>query len=282
MCSSQRIVCPVCRRDDGRKIVIKCSRCDTNFHSACVGLSPQAVRALQAWLCPGCTRGSTQECVRRPRRTSETEERGEGSGGGRGNGERLRPIDNIGSGGDDDDDAGRDGGIPGDDGSDLLDYITRQQCRVLLRIPKGARPLAASTFTEILMQLLDSGLASVDAWRRLLCFGYCCLKSPRAGRKHRAVTYEGTLATKVKENLRNYVDGPQPVRPRRATTRRFVPDCDPDQADVRLAELVSEKLADYNVSGAVRLAASDAKAVVAPSPAVIESLKNKHPPAPAD
>ena len=44
---------------------------------------------------------------------------------------------------------------------------------------------------------------------------------------------------------------------------------------------MSEKLSDFDVTGAVRLAASDAK-LIAPTNEVAEVLKAKHPAAPTD
>jgi hypothetical protein len=151
------------------------------------------------------------------------------------------------------------------------------KCRLLKRIPKASRIVAA----EKLAQLLTVIVANPDnmqAWIDLFLFPSSCLKVPggRGGRKH-----QKNLAGKINEVIRSF-----PVRPAAAN---HIQQCDNRVAaehktrnkskrseQERMAARVSELLEDGDVRGAVRLAASEE--TMAPyNQYTVDALISKHP-----
>ena len=67
----------------------------------------------------------------------------------------------------------------------LMQVITSFRCRILKRIPRGSRTLAAEKLSSVLIEI-NSNPESVNAWNELLVFGKACLQVPgqRGGKRH--------------------------------------------------------------------------------------------------
>ena len=142
----------------------------------------------------------------------------------------------------------------------------RPRKRIIRRIPRASRELAAKKFSS----LLDTVVANNDttSWSRLLCFAQRCLQAPIRGRRR------VSFATSVNKQLRGDVPTPSPSaafapRPRRKTTK-------PKDPLESLAQKVSVKIEEGNLNGAVRLACSE-ELIADVSEDTFNALRAKHP-----
>ena len=163
---------------------------------------------------------------------------------------------------------------------DILGIVASNRNRIIKRIPKNSRALAASTLRASINNLLESNAQSTTCWLAFLCFANLCLRAPRAGLQSRSRYGNSSLAVKVNQNMRNFeadlIDyTSRPAFVARAVRRILA---SPEEA---LARRVSEKISDYDITGAVRLAASD-NAVLSPSAEIASILRTKHPSAPVN
>ena len=148
--------------------------------------------------------------------------------------------------------------------SDLTNL--RSTCRILRRVPKGARLAVADELTRLLAACNESDCNAT--WMALLTFAPRILTAPptRGGRGP-------SLAISVKANLHKTtveVEVESRARQRNTPTR-----------DASLRKAVEAKLQDGDISGAVRLVSSEE--TIAPNSAeTLEVLRSKHPNMPAD
>ena len=142
---------------------------------------------------------------------------------------------------------------------------------VLKRIPRSARPLAASILGSILADIVEHP-GSLVSWERLHRFSIRCLRVPPSSRtpKHKS------LSSLVKQQLKAELDPTDvlPPKPRKAGSRsgHFAE----EDVSQQLARRVSAKLEEGDFVGAVRLASSEEK-LAAFSPETLSALKSKHP-----
>ena len=155
----------------------------------------------------------------------------------------------------------------GDHHKDLIDTIRSERCRLLKRIPKASRALAADKLATVLAHIITNSEDTL-AWGDLLRFSYACFAVPggRGGKRHHQ-----SLTTKVNNTLNAYPNiSPriqsiqQPIRRRVGIVYKF-------------ASRISEKLEDGDVRGAIRLAASD-DAMAPHDEKTLIALRLKHPP----
>ena len=73
----------------------------------------------------------------------------------------------------------------GDHQEDLIDTIRAERCRLLKRIPKASRTLAADKLATVLARIIAKS-DDMLAWEDLLHFCYACFAVPggRAGKRH--------------------------------------------------------------------------------------------------
>ena len=148
--------CKLCGRVDRRMYLIQCDRCHHRFHAVCVELRPVEARALPSWTCATCVpvaQDQGDSC--QPQHQSGPILAARNNRGG------SRQVEDL----------------------TAFSALWKTGGRVLQRIPKGSRPLAAETLTTTINGLLDSQLRSQEHWLRLLFFARCCLCAPRRGKK---------------------------------------------------------------------------------------------------
>ena len=144
----------------------------------------------------------------------------------------------------------------------LLSSELRRSVRILKRIPRASRHLAASKLACILDEV--SVKNDFTSWARLFQFSHRCFAIPTRGSRRRS------LATLVNRQLQDEAI-PSTLKHPRPGSR---PSGDPLRT---LAKRVSSKLEEGDYRGAVRTACSeDSVAVVTEE--VISELKRKHPP----
>ena len=150
---------------------------------------------------------------------------------------------------------------------DLIDIIRAERCRLLKRIPKASRALAADKLATVLARIIAKS-DDTTAWSDLLRFSYACFAVPggRAGKRHHQC-----LTAKVNNSLNAYPNISQRSQSNRQPSRRRFGNA------YNIAARISEKLEDGNVRGAIRLAASD-DAMAPHDDKTLAALLLKHPP----
>ena len=135
--------------------------------------------------------------------------------------------------------------------------------RTLHRIPKASRPQLAPALTQVIKDVLAYN--DISSWKRLMQFAGICLQRPkRAGKKSKSP------ASVVNGQLKNFLLGLVPENQDYSANK-------PSE----LRKIVSAKLSDMDIRGAVRLLSSDAK-LLSSTPETMEKLKKKHPEAHTD
>ena len=139
--------------------------------------------------------------------------------------------------------------------------------RILKRVPRGARDLAARKLASIVENVVTGN--DPLTWKHLLHFSSRYLKSPRRGGKH------WSLARAVIRQIREESNAPCPEPPigRSGCHQRSGRKDDPVEV---LASRVASKLEEGDYKGAVRLACVD-DTIAENSPATLESLRQKQP-----
>ena len=143
----------------------------------------------------------------------------------------------------------------------LFSSELRQSTRVLKRIPRAARHLAATKLASVLDDVSEKNDSS--SWARLFKFGRRCLAQPRCGGQRQSLT------SVVKRQLEDEAD---PSFQRDSCLPRLH-SCDPMQY---LAKRVSVKLEEGDYRGAVRIACSE-DTIADITDETISSLREKHP-----
>ena len=130
---------------------------------------------------------------------------------------------------------------------------------VLKRIPKGSRPKAAKTLSQILQKIIQKN--DNASWQSLFQFARSCLGgTKRGGKKNKS------HATIVNKRLENFTVGIQ--EPNLVTKKNFQPST--------IKNRVGAKMASADISGAVKVLSSNNK-ILEPSEEVVQKLKEKHP-----
>lgn len=148
----------------------------------------------------------------------------------------------------------------------LLLALLRKTTPTLRRCPKGARSNLASTLTNVINNCVRSN--NEESWNALLLFPYTALRLPEETEN---VT---NLTTFVRQNIQLWNEKKINVSPRTESNKAF--NTVNDNNDKQFSKKVEAKLADGDVSGALRLLVSDD--VIAPNNQETSiSLKQKHP-----
>ena len=167
------------------------------------------------------------------------------------------------------------------DSSDLADYVPdlKRGGRVLPRIPKSARIAVADSLAQRITAVLSDG--TPEAWKVLLNFAYAVLRVPESsGRKTRnkSRTPKKSLASEIKQNVVTFEEN---VTARLMLSRHTTYSTTYSAASKDHSRLVSSKLADGDVRGALRVLTSD-DSFANPTSEVIENIHDKHPEPPSD
>ena len=148
----------------------------------------------------------------------------------------------------------------------------KQNIRVLLKVPKGARVAAAEAYCTLVDQVTE--VNSIFSWARLFGFAFSALRRPSKAPSGEA--NQPSLTTIVRNQINHYMAAP------------ILPPSDDannnsagrhDSNEVSLAKRVSAKLADCDIKGAVRIIASQ-DSFAGYDEGVTRALQAKHPPAP--
>ena len=241
-CSS----CHLNEANSRKRLWISCSACASQFHCSCINLTRAQADALPGWRCSDCRQG-----------------------------------DNVGS-----DPSSVRGPHIDTDGPDAAKFfedpniMSLGSVRVLKRIPKGARNVAASLLSEIFHDCAHKN--DLTAWRRQVSFASQCFRIPDSTNSNR------TLTASVKDQIaifRESLDYGLPSSLNREDTVAVGGNngalISLDEEDEKLGRRVSAKLADGDVRGAVRLLSSDTG--IAPNcQETLNKLKERHPRSPPD
>jgi len=131
------------------------------------------------------------------------------------------------------------------DTDNQIKFKRLQGVRVLKRIPKGARQLAA----KLLKELLDSVLSDSNnlvAWDRLLGFAQICLASPKRGGKSHNLTNE------VKKKIIAYQSGALSNSNTEPVPQQRVGRVPGQNVDLDAARRAAVKIEDGDIKGAMR------------------------------
>ena len=123
--------------------------------------------------------------------------------------------------------------------------------KIVQRIPKGARHLAATKLTEVLDRCTEEN--TTGAWSELFNFAWCRIYQPPAGDKNSPNT--SSLTTKLKNQLNSVNPSPSTLsapNSRKKTRKKKKPVDDVE----KLAQRVESKLAEGDMRGAVRILSS--------------------------
>ena len=137
--------------------------------------------------------------------------------------------------------------------------------RILKRIPRASRHLAASKLASILVDVSQKN--DSESWGHLFNFSSRCLAVPKRGGHRRS------LASAVNVQLREESD-PLPSQFRQSSKHPF-----PRDSASNLAKRVSSKLEEGDISGAVRIASSE-DTLAELNEEALSALRAKHPPQP--
>jgi len=157
-----------------------------------------------------------------------------------------------------------------DDTPELIDVLRSERCRLLKRIPKASRSLAADKLSTLLERIVADP-DDIQRWNDLQRFSNACfaVQGGRGGKRH-----VSSLATKVNKALDMYTSAHQPMTSLRHSDKKRSRRAD---AEANIAARVTEKLEDGDVRGAIRLASSDD--TMAPHDQhTLDALRLKHPP----
>lgn len=135
----------------------------------------------------------------------------------------------------------------------------KRKIRLLNRIPKGARILAASKLTTIMNECVSNNDAV--SWENLLLFSYKALHAPDKSKSN-------SLVSAVKANIANLSLPHVKNLPRRK--KKVM------STEEKLIERIEAKVADFDIRGAVRLLTSNDSLAISNANTLSE-LQKKHP-----
>ena len=162
---------------------------------------------------------------------------------------------------------------PSSPASDVVKHPPHMQ--ILKRIPKGARPAAASLLQKLLKDVVLHP-TSTTSWSKLLAFSSSCLVKPNRGGKTR------NLTTSIVKLVREYDLNSKPcletLDSQVFTNRRYNSSKSADETTARMA---SVKLEDSDIKGAVRLLCSE-DTLASENSETFNKLCSLHPAAPVD
>ena len=240
--------CQRCTQKNNRKRKIQCKNCNTWWHLSCVRLTRSQAATLARWWCPDCMADDGP--------SDHLPETSQPSA-------RTRLLDETAI-------------------AETLAKLKRH-CKVIPRIPKGARIPAAEALTKLIETALTK--KSAAAWSQLLRFPFSALSVP----PRVSSISEVSFTTKVKRQISDYMtegavhyeERPNAARRREPCAVRSSTRTQQQQAGEALRKRVGAKLSDGDVKGALRLLTSGDE-MVPPTAENVAILESKHPTAPAD
>lgn len=131
-------------------------------------------------------------------------------------------------------------------------------------IPKGARVAAADLLGKLVKDVVAQNTAL--AWLRLFCFGPFCLSRPPKNVKVR------NLTTFIKDSIASFPKEGLPALPKRGRKTQTARKAKPRE----LRQIVSDKLSDGDVKGAIRLVIGT-DSLASKSDETLAVLREKHP-----
>ena len=151
-----------------------------------------------------------------------------------------------------------------------------RHAKILRHIPKGARIQTAAALAEILEQCARESL-DITPWRKYFLFAATVLAVPHPS--HHQGQKKTSLTTAVRHQLAAYVTGAFQLPP--LTEDLIIGTVGGVSGGQRMRRRVETKLADGDVSGAVRILSSDSSLAPLDTES-LNALHSKHPPAPHD
>ena len=207
-------VCPKCQKANRKKRHKLCNACSRAWHLGCVRLSRAQAAALNRWLCPECLSSGRRSSRRRPSSiTDDSQSSAQAAAGERGRATSVDGAAALADGGDAR--LAPAGGPAGEDeetgagAEDLACHLAeiKKSRRVIPRVPRGARIIAAGALCELMEDVLSNG--SEAAWSRLLKFALHTLSRPARAKQQQ---HETSLTSKIKQQIGNYMGAESPQR----------------------------------------------------------------------
>ena len=164
--SESTSICQRCTTKNNRKRKIKCKNCKTWWHLSCVHITRSQAAALAQWWCPDCMTddgpSDSRSILSQPPFCTNVFE-----------------------------------------DPDIADTIAKlkRSCRVIPRIPRGARIQVAEALTKLIETALDE--KSAAAWSQLLSFPLLALSVPSRDKSSPDVSF----TTKIKRQVSDYIIG---------------------------------------------------------------------------
>ena len=136
-------------------------------------------------------------------------------------------------------------------------------------MPKASRHNAGQLLS-LLLNDITAKPEEIDNWTRLMLFAFCCLDAPKRGGKKHTKSLSARINAKVREFHTNKLMRPEaaPSTPKIESKRKQKPQ--------ELSELVSAKIEEGDLKGAIRLASS-AETMAPNDKATLLLLRSKHP-----
>ena len=143
---------------------------------------------------------------------------------------------------------------------------------IVRRLPKASRRQTASTFCFLLEEVVRDN--SPPFWERLLSFAPRCLFSLSRGGKW------WSLASQLNKQIAFEAGPPDSLLCQFQCRHQCLSPSSSSLVDL-LRMAVSQRLEEGDFRGAIRIASSDSNIAI-PSSAILQALRNKHPPSPVD
>ena len=125
--------------------------------------------------------------------------------------------------------------------------------RVIKRIPKGARNLAANKMADLIDRCVEENVT--DTWSELFHFSWRRLYQP--GKETRAKkSVSGSLGSSLTTRIKNQLNASNPCPPTLSVQAKPARNGKGKNAHDKLAKLVDQKLAEGDIRGAVRAVSS--------------------------
>ena len=240
--------CQFCLKINGRKPLIQCTQCGSQYHISCVKVSKLQKKAFERYSCPRCRNVPFPFPDRQPLNVDNQTTFPD-----------RQPLN-------DDNQSTAD--------FDLLQYLKKckSNLSVINNIPRGARIVAADALNNLINDVLQSNTSL--SWSKLLCFTYHGLQKPK---KDKHSSNSPSLVSKMKDQISVFMNSnfppegfPFQLRDKRAKQK---------SKEEILKNRVNAKFSENDLKGAIRELSSDD--TLAPDNSdTLKKLEERHPAAP--
>ena len=155
----------------------------------------------------------------------------------------------------------------------LASKINSVRCKVLKFVPKASRTQFALALTKLIAPIL-SDPSDTPAWEKLLLMPFFCLQAPPRAGKSRCKSLASTVNTQISKFIDSSSARPAPPNQRAKSSNK-------SRKPISRSDLISAKLDEGDIRGAVRLAASNDD-LEPPNDSTKRILEAKHPAAARD